>query len=84
MSDTIRHSLVSVAVGSHPLYPPLEVHLLGQEAGHVRLQLRRPGEQRCVEWVPSAEVLEDPYRLSDGLEAMLRSLCPQPASGRLP
>lgn len=80
----VRHTLATVAAGSHPLYPPLVVELVAAPPGRVKVTLRRLGERRCTEWVPSADVLDDPGRLSDALEAMLRTLCPPPNPGRLP
>lgn len=82
-SGVIRHSLVTVAAGSHPLYPPVQVTLeraepyLGDQ--RVEVTLRHAGRQ--LVWAPTAALLEDPPRLSDGLEAMLRTLCPPGQGG---
>lgn len=82
----VRHTLATVAAGG-PLYPPVEVRLTpveGQVRGTVEVQLRVPGTQRHVHWSPSLDTLADPCRLSDALEAMLRTLCPLPNPGQLP
>lgn len=71
----VLHTLATVARGG-PLYPPVEVTLTSVAPDHVRIVLRLPGTQRAVEWVPSAELVDDPCRLGTALEAMLRSLVP--------
>lgn len=72
----VRHTLATVARGG-PLYPPHLVeldHPADCPPDRVRVRLHLPGSGRGAEWTPTAEVLDDPCRLSDGLEAMLRTL----------
>lgn len=80
----VRHTLATVAAGG-PLYPPLVVTLQATDTQRVRIILRRTDDAtRYVEWAPTVDVLAEPCMLSDALEAMLRTLCPQPDPGRLP
>lgn len=81
----VRHSLASVVAGG-PLYPPVEVRLVRAQPylGDRRVAVTLAHDGRRVEWTPTADLLDDPYRLSDALEAMLRRLCPPPAPRRLP
>lgn len=86
--QVVRHSLASVARGG-PLYRPTAVRLTQDSSAglvpwQLRLSLGDPADAKhSVSMVLTAEQVDDPYQLSDALEAMLRTLYP-PRTTRLP